>query len=209
MTLGEVLVASAITITLMGSVMSMTAPLQRMFETQPEYGDMHQRMRGAVEALTRDLIGAASPVMPYRVGASDHDPDAGVFYRSDAITLLPPPWDPGAPSHTYYLRNDLATGASQLRRYDGLESDLPLADHVTRLEFAYFFADGVPISTGLFEDGPWFPDDHDRNRFDLDLLRIRRVRVTLRVQAAPPMLRRFLPDREISFDVAPRNLNRE
>jgi hypothetical protein len=209
MTLGEVLVASAITVTLMGSVLSMTAPLQRMFETQPEYGDMHQRMRGAVEALTRDLIGAASPVMPYRAGVTHHDPDAGVFYRPDTITLVPPAWDPGGTSHTYYLRRDPATGTTQLMRYDGLETDLPLADHVTRLEFAYFLADGAPPSPGLFEDGPWFPDDHDRNRFDLDLLRVRRVRVTLRVQAAPPMLRRFLPDREISFDVAPRNLNRE
>jgi hypothetical protein len=43
----------------------------------------------------------------------------------------------------------------------------------------------------------------------MDLLRIRRVRVTLRVQAASPALRPFLPDREVTFDVAPRNLNRE
>jgi hypothetical protein len=94
-------------------------------------------------------------------------------------------------------------------RYDGTESDLPLADHVTRLEFAYFAADATPLTPEQFSDGPWFPGDEDRNRFDLDVLRIRRVRVTLRVHASPGALRRLLPDREITFDVSPRNLNRE
>jgi hypothetical protein len=62
------------------------------------------------------------------------------------------------------------------------------------------------------------------NQFDADLLRIRKVRVTMRVQAANPALRgsdttlfrnpgtsrggeRFVPDYTISFEVAPRNLN--
>jgi hypothetical protein len=94
-------------------------------------------------------------------------------------------------------------------RYDGQESDLPLADHVVGLEFDYFGADGTQLAAAAFQDGPWFPDDEDRNRFDMDLLKIRRVRVTLRVQPASAALRRLLPDREIRFDVAPRNLNRE
>jgi hypothetical protein len=62
------------------------------------------------------------------------------------------------------------------------------------------------------------------NQFDADLLRIRKVRVTMRVQAANPSLRgsdttlfrnpgtskggeRFVPDYTLSFEVAPRNLN--
>ena len=135
MTLAEVLVASAITVTLMGTVVGMTGPLQRLFDTQPEYGDMHQRLRGAIEALTSDLVGAAPPVMPYRAGIRRHDPSEGVFYRTDAITLVPTTWDPGATSHTYYLKDDPATGVAHLMRYDGGESDLPLADHITRLEF--------------------------------------------------------------------------
>ena len=209
MTLAEVLVASAITLTLMGSVVGMTVPLQRLFDTQPAYGDMHQRLRGAVDALTKDLVGAASPVMPYRAGLRHHDPDAGVFYRPDVITTVPGAWDADATSHTYYVKHDPATGVAQLMRYDGNESDLPLADHVSRLEFAYFAGDGIRLAEGEFVDGPWFPDDEDRNRFDMDVLRIRRVRVTLRVQAPPGILRRLLPDREITFDVSPRNLNRE
>ncbi len=62
------------------------------------------------------------------------------------------------------------------------------------------------------------------NRFDADLLRIRKVRVTLRVQVGAKSLRgptgtfflrggtstgaeRYIPDQEISFEVTPRNLN--
>ena len=62
------------------------------------------------------------------------------------------------------------------------------------------------------------------NRFDADLLRIRKVRVTLRVQVGLKSLRgptgplflrggtarggeRYIPDQEISFEVTPRNLN--
>ena len=209
MTLGEVLVASAITVTLMGTVAGMSGSLQRLFDTQPEYGDMNQRLRGAIAVLTNDLVGAAPPVMPYRAGIHRHDPDDGIFYRTDAITLVPTTWDPGATSHTYYLKDDPATGVAHLMRYDGGESDLPLADHITRLEFEYFGEGATTLTPELFQDGPWFPDERDRNRFDMDLLRIRRIRVTLRVEAAAPALRRFLPDREITFDVAPRNLNRE
>src|SRR5689334_637928 len=120
-TLGELLIASAITLTLMGSVVGMTVPLQRLFDTQPEYGDMHQRLRGAVDALTGDLTGAASPVLPYRSGVRRHDPDEGVFYRPDVITLVPAGPDAGWASHTYYVKHDPATGDGQLMRYDGNE----------------------------------------------------------------------------------------
>lgn len=209
MTIGEVLIASAITLTLMGTVLGVTAPLQRVFDSQPEYADMHQRLRAAIDALTKDLLAAAPPVMPYRAGLRKDDPSAGVFYRPDAITVVPPPWDPGGGAHTYYLKSDPSAGTGQLMRYDGEESDLPLTDHVVGLEFGYFDAGGAALAPETFQDGPWFPDDSDINRFDTDLLKIRRVRVTLRVQAATPALRRMQRDRTITFDVAPRNANRE
>jgi hypothetical protein len=73
-------------------------------------------------------------------------------------------------------------------------------------------------------DGPWCPDATNANRWDADLLRIRRVAVTLRVEAAAAMLRgpagplfvnggtargglAWVPDQEVRFEVAPRNLN--
>lgn len=82
----------------------------------------------------------------------------------------------------------------------------------------------VEITSGMLQDGPWCPDDSHLHRFDADMLRVRRVRVKLRVQVAPPSMRgpagvlftrggtaaasdRLVPDQEISFDVTPRNLN--
>jgi hypothetical protein len=82
----------------------------------------------------------------------------------------------------------------------------------------------VPLDAALFIDGPWCPDDSTAERWDADLLRIRAVRVTLRVQAASATLRgpagvlfshpgtataarRWAPDIEVRFQVAPRNMN--
>ena len=82
----------------------------------------------------------------------------------------------------------------------------------------------VEIAPALLTDGPWCPDAGARNRFDADLLRIRRVRFILRVQTALASLRgpagmlftnggvaraggRYVPDLEIQLDVTPRNLN--
>jgi hypothetical protein len=82
----------------------------------------------------------------------------------------------------------------------------------------------VELSGERLTDGPWCPDEAQANRFDADLLRIRRVSVTLRVQAALSLLRGpagvlfaragtarsagyYVPDLEIRFDIAPRNMN--
>jgi hypothetical protein len=82
----------------------------------------------------------------------------------------------------------------------------------------------VEMSAALVSDGPWCPDAGVLNRFDADLLRIRRVRFTVRVQAALPGLRgpagalftiggsarsggRYVPDVQVQLDVTPRNLS--
>lgn len=82
----------------------------------------------------------------------------------------------------------------------------------------------VPMDAGLLSDGPWCPDGHAPNRFDADLLRVRRVRVTVRAQVASVGLRAagsglfarpgtsrggpmMVPDGFVTFDVTPRNLN--
>jgi len=96
--------------------------------------------------------------------------------------------------------------------------------HVPRLAALGPAGSLVEMPAALLTDGPWCPGPGDRNRFDADLLRIRRVRFVLRVQAAVPALRgpagrlfanaglaraagRMVPDLEIPFDVAPRNMN--
>jgi hypothetical protein len=82
----------------------------------------------------------------------------------------------------------------------------------------------VELTEAELSDGPFCPDAGMPKRFDADLLRVRRVRATIRVQAALESLRgpagvlflkggiategtRWLPDQEISFDVTPRNVN--
>lgn len=86
----------------------------------------------------------------------------------------------------------------------------------------------VQLAAPQLTDGPWCPDSLNTNRFDADLLRIRKVRVTLRLQAADMAVRGgndgtastpfinagtskggygYVPDQIIRFDVSPRNLN--
>ncbi|HUK32717.1 MAG TPA: prepilin-type N-terminal cleavage/methylation domain-containing protein [Vicinamibacterales bacterium] len=88
----------------------------------------------------------------------------------------------------------------------------------------------VRLTSASLTDGPWCPDAGNSNRYDADLLRIRKVRVTLRLQTGNRALRgsgslaagpdalftnagtagslsRAVPDQEIRFDVSPRNLN--
>jgi hypothetical protein len=155
-------------------------------------------------------------------------------------------------SHSYYL--DAAN--SQLRQYDGYQTDVPVVDNVVGLSVEYFGdpsppvrprppagadnclydaagnekflpalagpPDGlVPLPLTMFSDGPWCGSGG--TQYDADLLRVRAVRVTLRVQAAlsafrasgPAFLKpgssrasgRYLPDLAATFDVSPRNLN--
>jgi len=86
-----------------------------------------------------------------------------------------------------------------------------------------FGAGEVPIDPARLVDGPWCPDGAHAFRFDADLLRIRRVRVHMRLQAARPFrgLRgiwfasggsagdpwRYVPDEQVTLDVMPRNIH--
>ncbi len=95
--------------------------------------------------------------------------------------------------------------------------------HQTRLSALGPAGTLVELTPALLTDGPWCPDASGRNRFDADLLRIRRVRFTIRLQTALQSLRgpagvlfmnggraraggRYVPDLEIQLDVSPRNL---
>jgi hypothetical protein len=79
----------------------------------------------------------------------------------------------------------------------------------------------APLPLGMLSDGPWCGAGAEA--FDADLLRIRRVRVTMRLEAASSALRavgpsfanpgtsrsalRSVPDYVVTFDVSPRNVN--
>jgi type II secretory pathway pseudopilin PulG len=78
----------------------------------------------------------------------------------------------------------------------------------------------VPLTAAQLTDGPWC--GQSPGRFDADLLRVRRVGVTLRLEAEGTEFRgagaafanqgtsldaeRYVPDVQVTFDVAPRNL---
>jgi Tfp pilus assembly protein PilW len=327
----EMVIATALTMALVASVFAMVHPSHGAFETGLEAADMQQRLRVAVDALTRDLgmAGAGAyaggqvgplirdfaPVLPFRHGLSG---DAGVgVFRSDLITVISVPSTaaqttlaadlipgaitlqaaaaPGCPAGTnlcgfasgvtilvyddtgafetftiatvadaaaqltltarpagsastvyragsnlvearvdvYFLKADAASQTYQLMHYDGSANpDVPVVDHVVGLAFEYYGeAPGsdpasplVPLTAAELVDGPWRPDDTDANRWDADLLRIRKISVTIRVEAAAAALRgpagalfanggssrdghRWMPDQEIRFHVSPRNMN--
>ena len=82
----------------------------------------------------------------------------------------------------------------------------------------------VALTAAQLTDGPWCPDEAHGDRWDADLLRIRKVGITIRLAAALAALRgpagalfsnagssrgvnRWAPDQEIRFQVSPRNLN--
>jgi hypothetical protein len=82
----------------------------------------------------------------------------------------------------------------------------------------------VALRPPELSDGPWCPDATSGNRYDADLLRIRRIGVTVRVQAAIEAMRgpasvlfanagtsrsgtRWVPDQQVRIQVSPRNLN--
>lgn len=82
----------------------------------------------------------------------------------------------------------------------------------------------VQLTPEQLTDGPWCPDANNANRWDADLLRVRKVGVRIRVEAAADALRgpagalftrggtsrggnKWVPDQEIRFQVSPRNMN--
>jgi type II secretory pathway pseudopilin PulG len=119
-------------------------------------------------------------------------------------------------SRTYYLD----TSANQLRMYDGYQTDVPVADNVVSLAFDYFGEGGLPLPLARFTDGPWY--GAGATMFDADLLSVRAIRVTARLQAplsafrassslflrpgTSQSSRRYVPDVTTTFTVWPRNL---
>jgi prepilin-type N-terminal cleavage/methylation domain-containing protein len=126
-TLVELLVASAITLTVTASVFALVNPAHGIFKVQPEVADLQQRLRVGVDVLARALVVAGAgatvgptdgplvnylaPVLPYRMGLTGSDPIAGRYYRPDAITVL---HVPETPSQTT-IRDRIAVDAQELR----------------------------------------------------------------------------------------------
>ena len=78
------------------------------------------------------------------------------------------------------------------------------------------------LTERILTDGPWCGTGS--NAFDVDLLRVRKLRISLRMQVGDPQFRgtdpaffwnpgkseggaKLIPDYSVAFDVTPRNLN--
>jgi type II secretory pathway pseudopilin PulG len=233
----ELLTATAIVLAATAGAFTLVIPSHGTFAAQSEAADMQQRVRVAADTLSRELLAAAAPsasvapVRPYRAGPVRADPP-GTF-KSGTITVFSLPAAPGPlTSATYWQQDDTASGTYQLMFYDGSPAgaDVPALDHVVSLAFEYYGTNGggdpslTRLTPAELTDGPWYPDAAAVDRWDADLLRIRRVAVSLRVEAAAGSLRgpasalfahggtsrrghSWVPDIEVRFDVSPRNLN--
>jgi len=122
------------------------------------------------------------------------------------------------PRPTSAVVSPFTAGANCLFANDGASVPQP--------RLAFLGAPGtslVKLTAAQLVDGPWCPNDMSAARWDADLLRIRAVAVTVRVQAALSALRgpasvlfahggtargaQWVPDQQIRFQVTPRNLN--
>jgi hypothetical protein len=117
-TIMEMMVATAIMMAVTGAIFALMNPAQGTYQAQPEASDMQQRLRVSVDTLTKDVIMAGAgtymganagalynffaPIMPYRSGELNPDPAAGVFYRSDTISLM---YVPPTPAQTTVIKN--------------------------------------------------------------------------------------------------------
>ena len=153
-----------------------------------------------VIALAFEYFGEAEPPLP-RMTA---DGEMRVTYGA-----VPPPLDVDDPDDSW--------GA-------GENCSITIADgrHAPRL-LPLGAAGVVPLASSTLVDGPWCPDAGRAFRFDADLLRIRRVRVRVRLQAARPFRglagpwfanrgsagdsARFVPDETVVLEIAPRNVH--
>jgi len=127
-TLIELLVSTAIMITVTGAIFSLMNPAQGNAQTQPEVADMQQRMRIGNDTIFKELVmsGAGpyqgpvrgalvnffAPILPRRVGFQS--PDAPTTFRDDTITMS---YIPNSYSQTV-ISKSMPTPSSELKVTD-------------------------------------------------------------------------------------------
>jgi hypothetical protein len=165
--------------------------------------------RAAAQQLVRD-DGDGGPVVP----VADHVVQLGFEYFGETRPPARPLPPEAADRPTSYPAGENCVFARD-----------PALNVVARLPvLAATESDGlVELSGAQLSDGPWCPDAGSPNRFDADLLRVRRIAVTVRVEPATAALRgasdplfahrgsasaggTFLPDQTIRFQISPRNM---
>jgi hypothetical protein len=103
----EVLVATGVTTSVMAGVLAGLGPAHATFVALVDAGDVRQRLRVAVEALSRDLLVA----------------DDGLPFAGGILVVS------GPEQRTYYVKS------GTLRVDDGRGTDLPVVDGVSEVAF--------------------------------------------------------------------------
>lgn len=130
-TLTELLVSTAIMVTVTSAIFGLMNPAQGSAQAQPEVADLQQRMRVGSDTLFKELVmsGAGpyqgpttgslinffAPILPRRTGRVGADPTQGpASFRSDAITLS---YIPNSYSQTT-ISNNMPQVAAELKVFD-------------------------------------------------------------------------------------------
>ena len=190
-TLIELLIATALTLAVTASALALAGPAQITFRTQLETIDVTQRLRAAVDAVTRDFLRAGSGLAPGVPALIPPDGSVGPggspkvrYVSSDGVAV----------ELSYYVRIDPETSVYELRRSDG-STDVPAVDHVRRITFSCFDGLGTLVASCA------------------DASRVRRVHIALAVQPVMSYMRTaqsslHIRDEEVVIDVSPRMLQR-
>ena len=130
-TILEVLISTAIMLTVTGAIFALVAPAQGSNQAQPEVADMQQRMRVGTETLFKELMMAGAgpyqgattgslmnffaPILPRRTGRNSPDPTTGAgSVRTDAITIA---YIPNSYSQTT-ISDPMPNVSAELKVYD-------------------------------------------------------------------------------------------
>jgi prepilin-type N-terminal cleavage/methylation domain-containing protein len=178
-------------------------------------------LAGTWQLMTSDGLGNPDvPVVDHVVGLSfDYygDPQPPLMRKP----LIDPsgPWTTYGPAPSIAEAPPFAAGENCVFFSDGSPTPQPRLAALGAAGTAL-----VRLTPAQLTDGPWCPDQNAPDRWDADLLRVRRIAVTVRVEAALTPLRgpagplfvnpgtshggaAWVPDREARFDVTPRNMN--
>lgn len=222
------------------TITDVTAPTVSMRHDMPDsprvypVGSVVMPVRSRTYYVRPPSAGRPPQLMTYEGGSGPESPvvDHVVALTIDYFGEPQPPQmrrplsDPDGPWTTYGPRPPVAD-ASVVPHISG-ESCLFAANGTalgTPKLAALGPADGplVLLTAAQLSDGPWCPDPLAPNRYDADLLRIRSLQLTIRVEAALEALRgpagllfaragsalaadRYAPDLELRARITPRNL---
>lgn len=202
------------TITILSVPENGTQPVGAAYSLKSDAGGVSQLM------FSDDRGNPDAPVADHIVGLAFEyygDPQPPLMRRP--LTDPTGPWTTYGPPPSAAASAPFAAGENCVFVNDGAPTPHPRLSALGAAGTAL-----VRLTPAQLIDGPWCPDESAVNRWDADLLRIRRIAVTVRVEAALAALRgpagplfvhggtsrggsAWVPDREARFEVTPRNLN--